>query len=531
MEPLKTGVATQYPSPDARPRARTPSEGTTAQTRFVPLVIAIAAVAVFLRVFHLDYLSLWSDELFSRYYYDLFGPAYMVTSGLTIEPTPPLYYFILEPWMKLFGHTAIALRALSVVASLIALPLVYAVAREVSNRSVALVSIALFALSPLAIYFSQEARVYMMTVIPACLMLLGVARYLRRAYKTDLLMYGITAVIALYSHATMVFLVAACNLVVFAYLLLTPSPQRGSAIGKWVAVNAVVGLLWLPLLVSMLSIGKHGTGLSWIPPLRLWDILSTLTGLMTGVATPYRLPGVELTGLTFLVVGAAVAMSGMPRRTLAVAVGIPAAFFALVVIASLRQPILLTRILCWITVPLCITLAYAVVTPSRVRNAALGMVVLTFAVGLFYQLFHADGAKPPYREIFEQTRTQLLQADEVVNAPYTSSLILNYYVPDLTTARKWSEPSVSGIEANAMVDKLGTPRMNVQQVRADIKDGKTVWLLATSPDAKFLPDLFDHVAAPAARYVEMCNAVVRHGIEPPPCVAAYGWNLKSGGQK
>jgi uncharacterized membrane protein len=525
-------VATQYPSSsEVRPHARRQGEGAAEQTLFLPLVVAIVAVAVFLRIFHLDYLSLWSDELFSRYYYDLFGPAYMMTSGLTIEPTPPLYYFILEPWMKMFGHSAIALRSLSVVASLIAMPLIYAVAREVSSRSVALVSLALFAISPLAIYFSQEARVYMMTLIPASLMLLGIARYLRRAHKTDLLMYGIGAVVGLYSHATIVFLVAACNFAVLAYLALTPSPQRWPALRNWLVVNLIVAVLWLPLFFAMLSIGKHGTGLSWIPPLRLWDVLASTTGLIAGMATPFRLPGVELAGLTVVVAGAAIAMAGMPRRALAVVIGIPATFFVLVLLASLRQPILITRILCWMTVPLCVLFAYAVVIPSRARIAARVMVALTFAVGLYFQIAHADGAKPPYREVFEQTHARFMQADEVVNAPYASALILSYYLPELTNVRKWSEPSVSGIEANELVDRLGTPRMDVQQLRADIKSGKSVWLLATAPDAKFLPALFDNVPAPTGRYVDMCNAVARHGIDPPPCVAAYGWNLDSPARK
>lgn len=531
MEPLKTGVASPYQSPDGGPGALTQRDSTAERTLFFPFLIAIFTVAVFLRVFHLDYLSLWGDELFSRYYYDLFGPAYLVTGGLTVEPTPPLYYFVLEAWMKLFGHTAVALRSLSVVASLVALPLVYAVAREVSSRAVALVAIALFAVSPMAIYFSQEARVYMMTAIPASLMLLGIARYLRRAHKADLAMYGIAAVIGLYCHATMVFLVAACNFVVLAYLLLTPSQGRWVMVRNWVVVNVIVGLLWLPLFFAMLSIGKHGTGLSWIPPLRLWDVLATLTGLIVGIVTPFRMPGVELAGLSFIVVGAAIAMAGMPRRTLAVVVGIPAVFFALVLIASLRQPILLTRILCWLTVPLCVLVAFAVVVPSRARITARIMMTLTFAVGLYYQVAHADGAKPPYREVFEQTRTHFLRADEVVNAPYTSSLLLNYYVPELTNVRKWSDPFVSGIEANALVDRLGTPRMNVQQLSADIKAGKDVWLVATAPDAKFLPQLFENVPAPTGSYIDMCNAVARHGIAPPPCIAVYGWNLDSRRQK
>ncbi|WP_341313064.1 glycosyltransferase family 39 protein [Paraburkholderia sp. IMGN_8] len=531
MESLKTGAAARYRSPDGLPGSLKQGDAAFARTLFLPLVVAIFAAAVFLRVFHLDYLSLWGDEIFSRYYYDLFGPAYLVTGGITVEPTPPLYYFMLETWMKMFGHSAIALRSLSVVASLIALPLVYAVARELSTRAVALVAMAFFAISPMAVYFSQEARVYMMTVILASLMLLGIARYLRRAHKTDLVMYGIAAVIALYSHATMLFLVAGCNVVVLGYLLLTPSTERSAATRNWLLVNAVVGLLGVPLFLAMLSIGKHGTGLSWIAPLALRDVLATTTGLILGPVTPFRMPGVELAGLSVIVVGAAIGMAGMSRRALAVVIGIPAVFFALVVITSLRQPILLTRILCWMTVPLCMLLAYAVVVPSRARIAARIMMTLMFAVGLYYQIAQADGAKPPYHEVLWEARTSFQQADEVVNAPYTSPLLLTYYLPDLPNVRKWNDPSVSGIEANELVDRLHIPRMSERQLRDDIKSGKAVWLLASSPDEKFLSQLFTSVPTPSGRYVAMCNAVAHHGVTPPPCIAAYGWNLHPRSEK
>jgi uncharacterized membrane protein len=531
VEFLKTDAAARYRSSDGLPGSLKQDDVAVPRTLFWPLVVAIFAAAIFLRMFHLDYLSLWGDELFSRYYYDLFGPAYLVTGGLTVEPTPPLYYFMLETWMKMFGHTAIALRSLSVVASLIALPLVYAVAREFSTRAVALVAMAFFALSPMAVYYSQEARVYMMTVILASLMLLGIARYLRCAHKADLVMYGIAAVIALYSHATMLFLVAGCNIVVLGYLLLTPLSERWAATRNWLFVNVVVALLGVPLFLAMLSIGNHGTGLSWIAPLALRDVLVTMTGLIIGTIAPFRLPGVELAGLSAIVVGVAIVMAGMSRRAVAVLIGIPAVFFALVVIASLRQPILLTRILCWMTVPLCVLLAYAVVVPSRARVAARVIVTLTFAVGLFYQIARADGAKPPYREVLEEARMNLLQADEVVISPYTSPLLWTYYLPGLANVRKWSDPSVSGIEANELADRLHIPSMSEQELRDDIKSGKAVWLLASSSDEKFVSQLFAGVPAPSGRYVSMCNVVTHNGKTPPPCVAAYGWNLHSRAEK
>jgi mannosyltransferase len=525
MDRLERDGTSHHPARDVAPPRGKLLDGASARTMLVPIAVAIFAVAVILRVFHLDYLSLWNDETFSRYYYDLFGPKYMLTEGRLLEPTPPLYYFVLEAWSRLFGHSAVGMRSLSVVASLVALPLVYAVAREVSSRTVALVSAALFAVSPMAVFYSQEARVYMLTVSMAAIMLLGIARYLRDPRTANLLLYGGGAMLGLYSHATMAFMVAACNLVVLAYLLLTPSAERGAAIRGWLVANVIVAILAIPLFGPMLAIGTHGAGLAWIPPLKLRDILVSMTALVAGVAIPARMPGAELTALLLLVVGAAIMLAGMPRRAFAVTVGIPIVFVVLLVIASLKQPILLPRVLCWMTLPLCVTIASAIVTPSRARWSARIIVFLTFSAGLYYQLFLVDGVKPPYREVFHDARPDFLKADEVIIAPYMSALPLRYYAPGLTNLRKWRDPSVTEFEAKELPEKLHIPYVTVQQVNDDIRRGKAVWVVAGSPDAPFLPQLLSNVSAPERQYSSLCNATAHGGVEPIPCVAAYGWNV------
>jgi uncharacterized membrane protein len=487
---------------------------------------SIVTVAILLRVFHLNYLSLWVDELFSRYYYDLFGPLYMVTQGLSVEPTPPLYYFVLEIWMSMFGHSAAAMRSLSVVASIIALPLVYAVAQELSTRTVALVAIALFAVSPMAVFFSQEARVYMLTLIPTSLMLLGISRYLRCPRGADLGLYGVGAVIGLYSHATLAFMVAACNFVVVGYLLFTASAERTTALRDWIVTNVVVGILAVPLIYSMLTIGTHGTGLSWIAPLSLHDLIISMTALVAGMITPPEVPGAELTALVLLAAGAAIVLGKMPRRPLAILIGVPAVFMMLVLVASLKQPILLPRILCWMTLPLCVTLAYATVAPSRARVAARATVLLTFAVGLYYQLALADGAKPPFREMFAQARPNLAQADEIVIGPWTPPLPLTYYAPGLTNVRKWMDPSASGIEVKELPERLGIPKIDLQQVQTDIRSGKVVWLFTSSPDERFLPQWLNSVPSPDRSYKPACPALARYnGKKAFFCIAMYGWNV------
>src|SRR6476659_9506369 len=65
--------------------------GAAAGTALLPPAFLILCVAVAVRTIHLGDLSLWTDELFSRYYAELFGFQFLWTTGLGQEDTPPLY--------------------------------------------------------------------------------------------------------------------------------------------------------------------------------------------------------------------------------------------------------------------------------------------------------------------------------------------------------------------------------------------------------------------------------------------------------
>jgi mannosyltransferase len=208
-------------------------------------------------------------------------------------------------------------------------------------------------------------------------------------------------------------------------------------------------------------------------------------------------------------------------------VAIPALFVALVTVASLKQPILIPRILCWMTLPLGVAVAYAIVVPSKLRVLARLMTLAAFGVGLYWQIALADGAKPPFREIFGETRAELTHADDVVLAPYASAVLLKYYGPPIRNLVKWHDPAVTGIESNQMIDQFGIPLRTRQQVIDDIKSGKSVALVVTSPDARFMPALMNDVPPPQRQVESTCNIVPHDGVPPPPCIAVYGWNMPS----
>ena len=130
-------------------------------SRFALLVILLLAFA--LRVYRLDGQSLWYDEAVT---------AHVASQGISEltrwtadDIQPPLYYYVVAGWTRLAGRGEWALRFPSVCFSLLTVALMWSLARRLfgagrAGQIAGLVAALLAAISPLYVYFAQEARMY-----------------------------------------------------------------------------------------------------------------------------------------------------------------------------------------------------------------------------------------------------------------------------------------------------------------------------------------------------------------------------------
>ena len=78
---------------------------------------------------------------------------------------PPLYYMFVSLWSIVFGSSEVALRMPSILFSLIAGWYVYRIGVVIKNKTLGIWAAAFFLFNPLIIYYSQEARMYMMATM------------------------------------------------------------------------------------------------------------------------------------------------------------------------------------------------------------------------------------------------------------------------------------------------------------------------------------------------------------------------------
>lgn len=125
--------------------------------RVLPLLIFMLGFA--LRILYLNHESVGFDEAFSMTVSQL-PLREMIRQLVEDFVHPPLHYFVLRGWFKLFGFGVLQARLLSVLFGTLAVVLAYFFSKYLFDRRTALLSSWLLAVSQLAIMFSQEPRPY-----------------------------------------------------------------------------------------------------------------------------------------------------------------------------------------------------------------------------------------------------------------------------------------------------------------------------------------------------------------------------------
>jgi mannosyltransferase len=212
-----------------------------ASPHLVALAVIVAAGAA-LRFATLDLQSYRYDEAVTVL--RILHPSLLDTLATVpkSESTPPLYYLLAWLWSRPFGVGEVGLRSLSALAGTASIAVVYLGAAALPlPRRAGLIAAAIVAVSPVLIWFSQDARAYALAFLLTALSFLFFARARRGGSKRDLAWWALCSALALATHYFAGFVVAG-----EAALLLWGGIERRRAA---VAIGAVLaaGALLLPI--------------------------------------------------------------------------------------------------------------------------------------------------------------------------------------------------------------------------------------------------------------------------------------------
>lgn len=249
----------------------------------------ILLVGIGLRLFYLGSKPLWLDEiitaLFSlgRSYTDVpldqVFTAPQLTQLFTYQAGqscgaiadrvatesnhPPLFFCLSYVWLGWLNSLAVpwvwALRALPVGFGVGAIAAMYGLNRVAFSANAGLVAAALMAVSPFAVYLSQEARHYTLPMGLITLSLMGLVQMQRDMYQQRLrlgvwLGWVVVQVLGLYTHYLVVLAIAAQVGALMLSMIVKPVRLRDwMALGLAIGAIAIAYVPWLPTFWSHMT--------------------------------------------------------------------------------------------------------------------------------------------------------------------------------------------------------------------------------------------------------------------------------------
>ncbi len=206
------------------------------------VVGGLVVLGAVLRFATLGTQSYWYDEAQAAHELHL-SLGSMLSSMVAVETAPPLYFVLGWIWVHLFGAGEVALRSLSALAGVALIPLGYLCGRELVSRRAGLLTAAFVAINPFMIWYSQEAREYMLVAAFCGASLLCFLRAWRDPTGRNIAWWTLFSVLALLTHYFAAFLIAP-----EALWLLYIARSRASVVAA--GVVGLVEVALIPLLVS-----------------------------------------------------------------------------------------------------------------------------------------------------------------------------------------------------------------------------------------------------------------------------------------
>ena len=216
--------------------------------------------------------SLWGDEGFAAILAQ--KPIFEIISTVARDTSPPLFYLTLHIWMRIFGTSEVAIRALSFLYFILLVFTVFLIGKLLWNKKTGLLAAFLTFVNPFLFHYGFEGRMYS---ILAFFSTLSMYFYL----KKSLWGYVLATSAALYSHHFAIFVVFSQGLWSLKKVLFVKKK-----LFKELKPFLLTGLLYLPWLYPLYYQTSLVAGDFWLATPKIKDVVNLLETFILGGTGP-----------------------------------------------------------------------------------------------------------------------------------------------------------------------------------------------------------------------------------------------------
>jgi len=218
--------------------------------RLLPIIIIIAFA---LRIYSLGSQPLWLDEAITVFEAQQ-GIIASTHHWLLLLDPPLVHQLLLSIWIKAFGISEVSVRLMSAIIGTASVYTVYLIGKRLFHERAGIFAAIIVCVSPFHIYYSQEARHYILLFL---LVNLSFFHYLNKNWKS----YIAASALAFYTHFFALFAILAQN----AYHFL-----NRKKISEWIKVQGWLLVFMLPWFllytrIHLIDRNYFANLYSWIP--------------------------------------------------------------------------------------------------------------------------------------------------------------------------------------------------------------------------------------------------------------------------
>jgi len=398
--------------------------GTRAGLKAVPAEAWIMLLAVAARLPRLFSRPLWYDEAFAVLFSEK-GPSAMLygtlteQGGVAADVHPLGYYTLLWAWENAFGTSPASVRSLSLLLGLLSLYLAFLLVEELFDRATARRALFALALAPFPIHYAQEVRMYALlaaAVIAATLLLV------KAFHEPGRWMYWIgfalCAAAAQYTHN-----LAFLYLVPLSITALFMRDRR--IVLRTIAAGIGALLLYAPWLLHVPGQLARLQWAYWIERPGWEELLQALLHFTSALPAPdWALPPLLFFSLSLLLVSAVETVRAARRGEKKIRQALFVLFLALSPLAGMMlisqwQPVFLLRALLPAAMLFTVWLVWSLwqeSLPGLVRGAALAMLGLSYALGMYGWIAYNGFPYAPFDDINAYLQEHSREGDVIVHS-------------------------------------------------------------------------------------------------------------------
>ncbi len=421
----------------------------------------ILIVSLFLRVYDLGNAQIWFDEGQSIWISSL-NNVHQIIKELVVCGQQPLHYILLHLWINFFGKSEFSARSLSVIFGVLTILMSCKISKLIFDRNTGALCAFLIGISTFHIYYSQEARPYMLTLF---LSLLSIYFFIRLSENQDIKILAgfiISNTLLIYNHYSGISIILAQNIYVLTQYFFNKNLKLN--IKTWIISQGLILTLFVPWIIIIVTYYKEKSAslFFWVPPISIDGVIKTFISFS----------GSESLLLIFAI------LFLLNKKTLSLKKNIYyllflwllTPFIILLAISKIFFPIYHERYVLIALIPFYLLVSKGLMnTSSTVRTIILTVIIALSLTNLTN--YYSTPKKYPWKEVVSFIEEQATSQDLIVfNAARSRKYNFDYY-------SKRNDLTKIGFPFSPYEEELPVEENNIKDLEKLIRDYKVVWII------------------------------------------------------